>query len=301
MKNNHAAELRRVAKTVSDKVARKDSISPILRTIAVTGGKGGVGKTNVATNLAIAMAQLGKRVGILDADLGLANVDVMLHVNPRYTLKHVVTGEKKIEDIIVKGPLGISVIAGSSGIKTMADLPVQIHKKLIGELHRLNNLIDILIIDTPAGIGNNVLSFVLAADEILAVTIPDPMAYTDAYALIKVISRWRQDAHINLLINMVRTAAQAREVAEILKTVVRKYNLPLGRISYAGYIPYDSKIKNSLLNRKQTPFMLENPDSLSVKCIQVIAKRMISSLAQHSVDKNFFSQFEQIREKGQGK
>ena len=301
MKNNHAAELRRVAKTVSDKVARKDSISPILRTIAVTGGKGGVGKTNVATNLAIAMAQLGKRVGILDADLGLANVDVMLHVNPRYTLKHVVTGEKKIEDIIVKGPLGISVIAGSSGIKTMADLPVQIHKKLISELHRLNNLIDILIIDTPAGIGNNVLSFVLAADEILAVTIPDPMAYTDAYALIKVISRWRQDAQINLLINMVRTAAQAREVAEILKTVVRKYNLPLGRISYAGYIPYDSKIKNSLLNRKQTPFMLANPDSLSVKCIQVIAKRMISSLAQHSVDKNFFSQFEQIREKGQGK
>ena len=301
MKNNHAAELRRVAKTVSDKVARKDSISPILRTIAVTGGKGGVGKTNVATNLAIAMAQLGKRVGILDADLGLANVDVMLHVNPRYTLKHVVTGEKKIEDIIVKGPLGISVIAGSSGIKTMADLPVQIHKKLIGELHRLNNLIDILIIDTPAGIGNNVLSFVLAADEILAVTIPDPMAYTDAYALIKVVSRWRQDAQIHLLINMVRTAAQAREVAEILKTVVRKYNLPLGRISYAGYIPYDSKIKNSLLNRKQTPFMLANPDSLSVKCIQVIAKRMISSLAQHSVDKNFFSQFEQIREKGQGK
>ena len=301
MKNNHAAELRRVAKTVSDKVARKDSISPILRTIAVTGGKGGVGKTNVATNLAIAMAQLGKRVGILDADLGLANVDVMLHVNPRYTLKHVVTGEKKIEDIIVKGPLGISVIAGSSGIKTMADLPVQIHKKLIGELHRLNNLIDILIIDTPAGIGNNVLSFVLAADEILAVTIPDPMAYTDAYALIKVVSRWRQDAQINLLINMVRTAAQAREVAEILKTVVRKYNLPLDRISYAGYIPYDSKIKNSLLNRKQTPFMLENPDSLSVKCIQVIAKRMISLLAQHSVDKNFFSQFEQIREKGQGK
>jgi len=301
LKNNHAAELRRVAKTVSDKVARKDSISPILRTIAVTGGKGGVGKTNVATNLAIAMAQLGKRVGILDADLGLANVDVMLHVNPRYTLKHVVTGEKKIEDIIVKGPLGISVIAGSSGIKTMADLPVQIHKKLIGELHRLNNLIDILIIDTPAGIGNNVLSFVLAADEILAVTIPDPMAYTDAYALIKVVSRWRQDAQIHLLINMVRTAAQAREVAEILKTVVRKYNLPLGKISYAGYIPYDSKIKNSLLNRKQTPFMLENPDSLSVKCIQVIAKRMISSLAQHSVDKNFFSQFEQIREKGQGK
>ena len=301
MKNNHAAELRRVAKTVSDKVARKDSISPILRTIAVTGGKGGVGKTNVATNLAIAMAQLGKRVGILDADLGLANVDVMLHVNPRYTLKHVVTGEKKIEDIIVKGPLGISVIAGSSGIKTMADLPVQIHKKLISELHRLNNLIDILIIDTPAGIGNNVLSFVLAADEILAVTIPDPMAYTDAYALIKVVSRWRQDAQIHLLINMVRTAAQAREVAEILQAVVRKYNLPLDRISYAGYIPYDSKIKNSLLNRKQTPFMLENPDSLSVKCIQVIAKRMISSLAQHSVDKNFFSQFEQIREKGQGK
>ncbi|SVD45765.1 uncharacterized protein METZ01_LOCUS398619, partial [marine metagenome] len=105
MKNNHAAELRKVAKTVSAEVARRGRISPVLRTIAVTGGKGGVGKTNVATNLAIAMAQLGKRVGILDADLGLANVDVMLHVNPRYTLQHVVTGEKRIEDIIVKGPL----------------------------------------------------------------------------------------------------------------------------------------------------------------------------------------------------
>jgi|TARA_B100001105_G_C22385082_1_gene441463 flagellar biosynthesis protein FlhG len=301
LKTNHAAELRKVAKTVSAGVARRGRISPALRTIAVTGGKGGVGKTNVATNLAIAMAQLGKRVGILDADLGLANVDVMLHVNPRYTLQHVVTGEKRIEDIIVKGPLGISVIAGSSGIKAMADLPVQIHKKLISELNRLNTLIDILIIDTPAGIGNNVLSFVLAADEILAVTIPDPMAYTDAYALIKVISRWRRDARVNLLINMVRTAAQAREVAEILKTVVRKYNLQLDKISYAGYIPYDSKIKNSLINRKRAPFMLENPDSLSVKCIQVIAKRMISSLAQHSVTKNFFSQFEQIREKSQGK
>ena len=166
MKNNHAAELRKVAKTVSAEVARRGRVSPVLRTIAVTGGKGGVGKTNVAANLAIAMAQLGKRVGILDADLGLANVDVMLHVNPRYTLQHVVTGEKRIEDIIVKGPLDISVIAGSSGIKAMADLPVQIHKKLISELTRLNTLIDILIIDTPAGIGNNVLSFVLAADEI---------------------------------------------------------------------------------------------------------------------------------------
>ena len=134
----------------------------------------------------------------------------------------------------------------------------------------------------------------------MAVTIPDPMAYTDAYALIKVISRWRRDARVNLLINMVRTAAQAREVAEILKTVVRKYNLPLDKISYAGYIPYDSKIKNSLINRKQSAFMLENPESLSVKCIQVIAKRMISSLAEYSATKNFFSQFEQIREK-QGK
>ena len=301
MKNNYAAELRKVAETASTEVARRDRIPPVLRTIAVTGGKGGVGKTNVATNLAIAMAQLGNRVGILDADLGLANVDVMLHVNPRYTLQHVVTGEKRIEDIIVKGPLDISVIAGSSGIKAMADLPVQIHKKLISEFNRLNTLLDILIIDTPAGIGNSVLSFVLAADEILAVTIPDPMAYTDAYALIKVVSRWRQDARVNLLINMVRTAAQAREVAEILKTVVRKYNLQLDRISYAGYIPYDSKIKNSLINRKKTPFMLENPDSLSVKCIQVIAKRMISSLAQHSAAKNFFSQFEQIREESQGK
>ena len=259
----------------------------------MTGGKGGVGKTNIAANLALGMAQRGKKVAIFDADLGLANVDVLFRLSPRYTLKHVLTGEKKIEEVIVEGPLGISIIPASSGIQALANLSVSNHKRLIAELCRLENIVDILIIDTPAGIGDDVLSFVLASDEILVVTTPEPMAYIDAYALIKVISR-RRRTRINLIINMVKSLAEARETAEILQMVAKQYQLNISGLSLAGYVPYDAKFRNALL-KDQVPLVLGYPESRSVKCIQKLAKRLIATMQRKAQRTNFFTHVEALQ------
>ncbi len=263
-----------------------------LYTIAVTGGKGGVGKTNIAANLALAMTQFGKRVGIFDADLGLANIDVLFRLNPRYTLKHVLAGEKSIEDIIVEGPLGISVIPASSGISALANLPASSRKKLIGELGRLANILDILIIDTPAGIGDNVLSFVLASDEILVVTTPDPQAYLNAYALIKVISNKRK-GRFNLLVNMVKSMAQARETADILQAVAKRY-LNLSGISLVGYIPNDARFRNAFL-REGAPLILEYPESRSAKCLKALAKKFVTAMERREQSTDFFSNVEEFQ------
>ena len=267
-----------------------------LKTIAITGGKGGVGKTNMSANLAVSMAQLGFRVGILDADLGLANIDVLFRLTPKYNLRHVLTGEKRIDDIILPGPLGISIIPGSSGIQALADLPAGMRQILIQELGRLEELIDYLIIDTPAGIGDNVLSFVLSADLILAVTEPDPMAYTDAYALIKTISRRKLNQTIYLVVNKVRSMAQGQEVYETLQTVSQRYQLNIRGINYMGYIPYEAKIRNALFLGSQKPFVLEHPNTRGAKCFRNLAKKLLYHLRRISRGKierdtqDFFSQ-----------
>jgi len=267
-----------------------------LKTIAITGGKGGVGKTNMSANLAVSMAQLGFRVGILDADLGLANIDVLFRLTPKYNLRHVLTGEKRIDDIILPGPLGISIIPGSSGIQALADLPAGMRQILIQELGRLEELIDYLIIDTPAGIGDNVLSFVLSADLILAVTEPDPMAYTDAYALIKTISSRKLNQTIYLVVNKVRSMAQGQEVYETLQTVSQRYQLSIRGINYMGYIPYEAKIRNALFLGSQKPFVLEHPNTRGAKCFRNLAKKLLYHLRRISRGKierdtqDFFSQ-----------
>ena len=320
MKNDQATQLRQLieakkksAVAQSQKSARSISTSrkshldknksqPLesslngLKTIAITGGKGGVGKTNMSANLAVSMAQLGFRVGILDADLGLANIDVLFRLTPKYNLRHVLTGEKRIDDIILPGPLGISIIPGSSGIQALADLPAGMRQILIQELGRLEELIDYLIIDTPAGIGDNVLSFVLSADLILAVTEPDPMAYTDAYALIKTISRRKLNQTIYLVVNKVRSMAQGQEVYETLQTVSQRYQLSIRGINYMGYIPYEAKIRNALFLGSQKPFVLEHPNTRGAKCFQNLAKKLLYHLRRVSRGKierdtqDFFSQ-----------
>jgi len=267
-----------------------------LKTIAITGGKGGVGKTNMSANLAISMAQLGFRVGILDADLGLANIDVLFRLTPKYNLRHVLTGEKRIDEIVLTGPLGVSIIPGSSGIQALADLPAGMRQVLIQELSRLEESIDYLIIDTPAGIGDNVLSFVLSSDLILTVTEPDPMAYTDAYALIKTISRRKANQTIYLVVNKVRSMAQGQEVYETLQTVSQRYKLSIRGINYIGYVPYEAKIRNALFLGSQQPFVLEHPKTRGSRCFQNLAKKLLYHLRRISREKiegenqNFFSQ-----------
>ena len=293
-KIDQASNLRRrvqAASAPSDLDDRVVSPPPTLHTIAVTGGKGGVGKTNIAVNLALAMAQLGVKAGILDADLGLANVDVMFRLNPRYTLKHVLTGERTIEEVIVE-KYGVSVIPASSGIQALANWPAPNRRRLISELSRLANVVDILIIDTPAGIGDDVMNFVLAADEILVVTTSDPPAYTDAYALIKVISQ-KKPRRINLVVNMVRSAAEAREVVEILQMVAKKFQLNINGISFAGFLPYDTKFRQAL--RAQVPLILEYPETRGAKYIQLLAKKLLSVIERQSHRRDFFANVEVLQ------
>jgi len=247
--------------------------NPRFRTIAITSGKGGVGKTNFAANLGVALSQIGKKVIIFDADLGLANVDVFFDLHPKYNLKHVVSGEKEIEEILLEGPTGIKVVPASSGVEMMANLPERERRRLIVKLGELSNMADVMIIDTAAGISHNVLAFASAADMIIIMTTPDPAAITDAYATIKVLSR-RKKGPFMLIVNMAADESQAREVALSLILVVRRF-LEL-ELNYIGFIPFDPFVSKAL--KGQVPLVLKYPGAPASRHIMAIASRIYSIL-----------------------
>jgi flagellar biosynthesis protein FlhG len=257
------------------------------RAIAVTSGKGGVGKTNIAANLALALAQRKQRVLLLDADLGLANVDIAMGLLPRYNLMHVLQGEMTLEEIIVIGPLGVSVIASGSGIRELANMTDEARARLLNSLASLKTSYDFLIIDTSAGLGRNVLGFVLAADEILIVTTPEPTALLDAYSMIKVVLLENPQARIRLVVNMVRDSAEAREVSDKLTVLVHRF---LGAaISPLGYVVRDSRVGDAV--REQNPLLMLFPQSPAARCIQSIAVQLTDGRlgAARSDLKGFFS------------
>lgn len=247
--------------------------NPLFRTIAVTSGKGGVGKTNFAANLGVALSQIGKKVIIFDADLGLANVDVFFDLHPKYNLKHVVSGEKEIEEILLEGPAGVKVVPASSGVEMMANLPERERRRLIIKLGELSNMADVMIVDTAAGISHNVLAFASAADMVIIMTTPDPAAITDAYATIKVLSR-RKKGPFMLVVNMAADESQAREVALSLSLVVRRF-LDL-ELNYIGFIPFDSLVSKAL--KGQVPLVLKYPGALASRHIMAIASRICNML-----------------------
>ncbi len=181
--------------------ARKGSV---VRVISVTSGKGGVGKTCCVVNLAISLAREGKRVLVFDADLGLCNLDVMLGLSPKYNINHVLRGEKQIEDVIVKGPEGIMVIPAASGISELTNLNAEQRLALTSSMEMLDKDVDIMIIDTGAGISNNVMFFNTAAQEIIVVVTPEPTSLTDAYALMKVLMKKHGEKSFKLLVNTAR-------------------------------------------------------------------------------------------------
>lgn len=241
------------------------------RVLAVTSGKGGVGKTSTSVNLGIALAQTVGRVVILDVDLGLANVEVLMGLNSLYNIEHVIEGEKKLSEIIVKGPGGIEIVPGSSGLSQVADLTPRGRENLLNGLKELQTGVDIIILDTMAGIGRNAVSFATAADEVLLVTTPEPSAIVDAYAMLKTIYSQREDAVIRLIVNMAASEAQAQAVATKLAGVSRQY---LGRnLSMLGYLPRDPHVSQAVMQSQ--PFFLKYPAAPVSRAVQVLANRLV--------------------------
>ncbi len=246
------------------------------RIITVTSGKGGVGKTNFTINFALALMSYGQRVLILDADLGLANIDVVLGINPKYTLYNVLKGEKNIQDIILPGPQGLQIIAGGSGMQELANLRRWQVEQFIAKLEELEGIADILIIDTAAGLSRNVMSFVLAADEVIVITTPEPTAITDAYGLVKAMTSKRKHGVVHLVVNKVEDAQEADITASKLKIVAEKF-LKLN-IGHLGFILDDPSVSKAV--KSQEPFLLKYPKSSATECILRLAAQMLEQELQ---------------------
>ena len=226
------------------------------RLIAVTSGKGGVGKTNIAVNFALAMATKGKKVLLMDADMGLANVDVMLGMIPQFTLLNVLNGQKTLQEIVLEGPLGIRLVAsGSGGIQELADLNETQRNRFLNALLELQYDSDVILIDTGAGLHRNVLAFVLAAEEVLIVITPEPTALMDAYGMIKTLFREKTNPVINVLVNMASNQVEADEAGKKLVILSKRF-LDLD-IEYLGFIPRDMGMVRAV--KEQKPILLSSP------------------------------------------
>ncbi len=241
-----------------------------VRVIAVTSGKGGVGKTNVSVNLGTAFSQMGKKVMIMDADLGLANVDVMLGLQPSRNLSHVIKGECTLEEIILEAPGGIQVIPASSGIQNMAELSPAEHAGLIRAFSELNTDADILIVDTAAGISDSVVSFSRASQEVIVVVCDEPASITDAYALIKLLNRDHSIRRFHVLANMAHTENEGRELFAKLVKVTERF-LDDVMLDFMGSVPYDEYLRKAV--KMQRPVVDAYPGSKISSAFKEIAKR----------------------------
>lgn len=240
-----------------------------VRVIAVTGGKGGVGKTTVAVNLAIAFAHREKKVMLLDADFGLANVDVLLGLHPKANLHHVIQGSCNLEEVIVEGPAGIKVIPAASGIAEMAALNQETHAGIIQAFSELSQDVDVLIVDTAAGISDSVTSFIRAAQEVLVVVCDEPASITDAYAIIKLMSREHGIFRFRILANRAVSAQQGHEIYnKILKVTDRFLDVAL---DYMGYVPEDDYLRKAV--KKQRAVVEAFPRSKSAQAFMTLVDK----------------------------
>ncbi|MDH4246940.1 MAG: MinD/ParA family protein [Deltaproteobacteria bacterium] len=237
------------------------------RVIAMTSGKGGVGKTNLVLNLAISLAALQRQVFVLDADMGLANVDVLLGLTPPYTLEHVMKGQREVSEVVVTGPRGVRILPSSSGISEMSEMSYEEQMRLFQELSRLDEDIDYLFIDTGAGISSNVLRFNASAGEVVVVANPEPTAITDAYALIKLLAIKYHVRDFSLIANSVRSEADGQAVYERLNGVCTQF-LRIS-LNFLGSVPFDEYMHKAV--RKQVPLVESFPSSPAAKSIRRIA------------------------------
>lgn len=246
----------------------EENKDPIIMT--VTSGKGGVGKTTLSVNLGLALAAAGKKVLLFDADLGLANINVLLGVVPKYNLYHVIKGHKELEDIIIHTPEGLDIIAGASGYSMLANLPEKERENLITGFESLKGY-DIVLVDTGAGVGSNVVGFTLPADRIIVVTTPEPTAITDAYGIIKSVVLVAPEKNIGLLVNRAGSSLEGKKVAERVINISNQFlNV---QVDSLGFIYEDENVPKSI--RKQKPFFLLFPRTRASSCLNVVAGRLL--------------------------
>ncbi len=247
-----------------------------IRVISVTSGKGGVGKSNVVSNLAIALSVQGKKVLVIDADLGLGNLDVLLGLSPVYNLNNVLNGEKTIAEILVDGPAGIKIIPAGSGVQEFTSLGQHEKLKLLDELDMLEEKFDIMIVDTEAGISENVTYFAVAAQEIIVVVTPEPTSITDVYALIKLLSTKYSEHHFKVLVNMAKDSEDALEVFRKLANVAGRF-LDIS-LDYLGCVVKDEKVVEAVKRQRAVSELF--PDSEAAACFVTLAKRVIENTRQ---------------------
>ena len=252
-----------------DQAAGLRALSPKkpVRVLAVASGKGGVGKTNVSVNLAVALASRGKKVMVLDADLGMANIDVMLGLHPTRNLSHVIDGQCSLKDILLTGPMGVKIVPASSGTEVMAHLSEAQHVGLIRAFSELDENIDTLIIDTAAGISSSVVNFCKAAQEVLVVVCDEPASITDAYAMIKMLSREHGIQRFRVLTNMVNSAQEGRMLYEKLSRVTNRF-LDV-TLSFYGVLPFDPYLRKAV--QRQKPVVEAFPRSRSAIAFKNLA------------------------------
>lgn len=247
----------------------------LARVITVTSGKGGVGKSNMSVNMAIQLSRLGKKVIILDADFGLANVEVMLGTRPKYNMADMIFGGKDIRDVICKGPENIGFISGGSGIKELSNLSKDQIYGIINMMYGLDSLADIIIIDTGAGISDAVIDMVLASSEVLLVTTPEPTSITDAYALLKTINKTpgfnAENTRIRMIGNRTLNMSDGYDLYNKLNSVVERF-LSM-KMEYLGAVPFDVNLTKAVM--RQQPVSIAYPNTPAVKSIKAMAKTLI--------------------------
>lgn len=246
------------------------------RVIAVTSGKGGVGKSSISINLALQFTKMGKKVIILDADFGLANIEVMFGVIPKYNLSDLMFKGRELKEIITEGPDGVGFISGGSGIAKLVNLDKEQIKRLVSKLSELEELADVIIIDTGAGISPSVMEFLIASPETIIVTTPEPTSITDSYALLKALSISegfkKEECRVKMIANRVASEAEGNNLYEKLSMVVEKF-LDI-RIDYLGYVPHDASITKAVM--KQKPVSIIYPNAASTKRLEIIAATLMS-------------------------
>lgn len=241
-----------------------------VKVIAIASGKGGVGKTNVTVNLGVAMASMGKEVVLLDADLGLANIDVMLGLHPQYNLLHVLDGSKSLREIIVEGPAGLKIIPAASGVQKMAELSTAEHAGMIQAFSEMDQHIDVLLIDSAAGIADSVVSFSKAAQEVIVVVCDEPASITDAYALIKLLSREHGVERFHVVANMSRSVQEGRELFDKIALVCERF-LDV-TLDFMGIVPFDDDLRSAV--KKQRSVVDAYPRSKAATAFAHLAKKI---------------------------